>query len=103
MTNGIGQIGRLIPALQPGSETKGSSEANGPDGKFTDVFGKLINSVNSIQQESAQAQELLATGEAADLHQVMIAVEEAGITMDLFLEIRNRLLEGYQSLVKMPM
>jgi len=34
---------------------------------------------------------------------VMIAVEEAGITMDLFLEIRNRLLEGYQSLVKMPM
>ncbi len=103
MTNGIGQIGRLIPALQQGSEIKGGSVANEPDGKFTDVFGKLINSVNSIQQESAQAQELLATGEAADLHQVMIAVEEAGITMDLFLEIRNRLLEGYQSLVKMPM
>ncbi len=103
MTNGIGQISRLIPALQQGSETKSSAAGVAPDGKFTDIFGELINSVNSIQQEAANAQELLATGEAADLHQVMIAVEEAGITMDLFLEIRNRLLEGYQSLVKMPM
>lgn len=103
MTSGIGQINSLIPALQQGVEAKNSSEAIAPDGKFTDIFGELINSVNSIQQESAQAQELLATGEAADLHQVMIAVEEAGITMDLFLEIRNRLLEGYQSLVRMPM
>lgn len=103
MTSGIGQINQLIPALQQGSEAKNGSEVKVPDGKFTDIFGELINSVNSIQQESAQAQELLATGEAADLHQVMIAVEEAGITMDLFLEIRNRLLEGYQSLVKMPM
>ena len=103
MTNGIGQINRLIPSLQPGSEIKAGSEAKEPDSKFTEVFGELINSVNSIQQESAQAQEMLATGEAADLHQVMIAVEEAGITMDLFLEIRNRLIEGFQSLVKMPM
>lgn len=103
MTNGIGQINNLIPALQQGVEAKGSLDAKAPDGKFTDIFGELVNSVNSIQQESANAQEMLATGEAADLHQVMIAVEEAGITMDLFLEIRNRLLEGYQSLVKMPM
>jgi len=103
MTNGIGQIDRLIPALQQTDGTKNSPKETAPDGKFTDIFGELLNSVNSIQRESAQAQELLATGEAADLHQVMIAVEEAGITMDLFLEIRNRLLEGYQSLVKMPM
>ena len=103
MTNGIGQINQLIPALQQGNEAKSSTDVKVPDGKFTDIFGELVNSVNSIQQEAANAQELLATGEAADLHQVMIAVEEAGITMDLFLEIRNRLLEGYQSLVKMPM
>jgi flagellar hook-basal body complex protein FliE len=103
MTNGIGQINRLVPGLQPGIEATSAGNTKAPDGKFTEIFGEMIQSVNSIQQESAQAQELLATGEAADLHQVMIAVEEAGITMDLFLEIRNRLLEGYQSLVKMPM
>ncbi|MCP4703806.1 MAG: flagellar hook-basal body complex protein FliE [candidate division Zixibacteria bacterium] len=103
MTNGIGQINKLIPALQQAVESKSSSDVKATDGKFTDVFSELVNSVNSVQQESANAQEMLASGEAADLHQVMIAVEEAGISMDLFLEIRNRLLEGYQSLVKMPM
>ena len=41
------------------------------------------------------------TGEAADVHQVMVAVEEAGIALDLMLEIRNRVLEGYQELIRM--
>jgi len=103
MTNGIGQVNRLVPGLQPGIETKISGEVKSSEGKFTEIFGEMIQSVNTIQHEADHAQELLATGEAADLHQVMIAVEEAGITMDLFLEIRNRLLEGYQTLVKMPM
>lgn len=102
MSSGIGQINRLVPGLQTGIENQ-KPESQAPDGKFTEVFGKVLQSVNTMQQESARAQELLATGEAADLHQVMIAVEEAGISMDLFLEIRNRLVEGYQTLVKMPM
>ena len=41
------------------------------------------------------------TGEAADVHQVMVAVEQAGIALDLMLEIRNRVLEGYQELMRM--
>jgi len=103
MTSSIGQVSRLVPGLQQGIEGKGNSEPKPSEGKFTDVLGDLLQSVNSMHQESAKAQELLATGEAADLHQVMIAVEKAGITTDLFLEIRNRLLDGYEQLIKMPM
>ena len=36
-----------------------------------------------------------------DVHQVMVAVEEAGIALDLMLEIRNKVLEGYQELIRM--
>ena len=43
----------------------------------------------------------LVTGKAADVHQVMVAVEEAGIALDLMLEVRNRVLEGYQELIRM--
>ena len=43
----------------------------------------------------------LVTGQAADVHQVMVAVEEAGIALDLMLEIRDRTLEGYQELIRM--
>ena len=44
---------------------------------------------------------MLVTGQAADIHQVMVAVEEAGIARDLLLEIRNKVLEGYQELMRM--
>jgi flagellar hook-basal body complex protein FliE len=103
MSGNIGQIGRLVPELQnsikPDAVVKGDQDGV----SFTEVFTNLIDSVNTLQMEAGKAQELMAAGEAADLHQVMIAAEEAGIAMDLLLEIRNRLLEAYQTLMRMPM
>jgi flagellar hook-basal body complex protein FliE len=103
MSSAVNQIGKLLPGLQSDIQNSLSvaKEEGGPS--FTEVFGKLIDSVNSSQIEAAKSQQLAATGEAADLHQVMIAVEEAGITMDLLLEIRNKLVDAYQTLVRMPM
>ena len=62
-----------------------------------------MNSVNDLHMDAAKATEMLASGEAADLHQVMIAAEKAGIATELLLEIRNRLVDAYQQLVRMPM
>jgi flagellar hook-basal body complex protein FliE len=103
MSNNIGQINRLIPGLQKGLEQNHDAAEKAQNGKFVEVFSNMIQSVNNIQSEAARAQEQLAIGEAADLHQVMIAVEKAGIAMDLFLEVRNRLVEGYKTLIEMPM
>ena len=103
MSNNIGQINGLVPGLQKGVEQNPNVDEKPQNGKFVEIFTNMLQSVNSIQGEAARAQEQLATGEAADLHQVMIAVEKAGIAMDLLLEVRNRLVEGYQTLIKMPM
>ncbi len=103
MSNVIGQVTRLVPGLQKGLEKSGSIAGEEGGANFTEMFGKMLNSVNNLQTEAARAQQLAATGEAADLHQVMIAVEEAGISMDLLLEIRNKLVDAYQTLVRMPM
>ncbi|MEP0827038.1 MAG: flagellar hook-basal body complex protein FliE [Candidatus Zixiibacteriota bacterium] len=99
MSAPVNQITRLIPSFQ-GQLPAGAEKADGAH--FTELLEQMIGSVNNFQNEAAQAQQLAATGEAADLHQVMIAVEEAGITMDLLLEIRNRLVDAYQSLIQMP-
>ncbi len=104
MSGDIGNIPRLVTGLQNQLIEKSQpAEQSGEQGKFTDVLGDMLNSVNELQQNSAQLQEAMAAGDAVDLHQVMIAVEKAGVSMDLLLEIRNRLVDGYQSLVKMPM
>ncbi len=73
------------------------------DESFGDFLSQAIDGVNSLQKDSGQATESLMKGEAADLHQVMIAAEKAGISFDLLLEIRKRLLEAYQNIVRMPM
>ena len=46
--------------------------------------------------------EQMATGEIEDVHQVMIAVEQANTAMEFMLEIRNKIIEAYQEVMRMP-
>ncbi|MFH1569232.1 MAG: flagellar hook-basal body complex protein FliE [Gemmatimonadota bacterium] len=68
---------------------------------FHDLVKSFAADVNDLQFEAGHAIDMLVTGEAADVHQVMVAVEQAGIALDLMLEVRNRVLEGYQELIRM--
>lgn len=68
---------------------------------FGDLVKTFARDVNDLQFQAGHAVDLMATGQATDVHQVMIAVEEAGIALDLMLEIRNRVLDGYQELIRM--
>jgi flagellar hook-basal body complex protein FliE len=71
-------------------------------GSFGDMLSKAIGNVNELQHQAGEAQEKLIKGEAAELHQVMIAAEKAGISFDLLLEVRRRLIEAYQEIMRMP-
>ena len=68
---------------------------------FSDLVKTFVGDVNELQFKSGRAIDMLVTGEAADVHQVMVAVEQAGIALDLMLELRNRIMEGYQELMRM--
>ena len=45
----------------------------------------------------------LITGEVEDLHQVMIAAQKASITLDLTIQVRNKVVEAYQEIMRMQM
>jgi flagellar hook-basal body complex protein FliE len=87
------QTVRIAPEASPDQIGGGQS--------FSDLVKEFAGDVNSLQFRAGHAIDQLVTGEAADVHQVMVAVEEAGIALDLMLEVRNRLLEGYQELIRM--
>lgn len=70
---------------------------------FGDYLSEAVKGIENLQKEAGEAQDKLIRGEAAELHQVMIAAEKAGISFDLLLEVRRRLLEAYQELIRMPM
>ena len=70
--------------------------------KFSDVLSKFIEDVSDLQNQADKSIEKLAAGEVADVHQVMKAVEEANIALELMLEIRNRIVDAYQEIMRMP-
>jgi flagellar hook-basal body complex protein FliE len=41
-------------------------------------------------------------GKVTNLHQIMIGMEESRLSFQLFLQVRNRVLEAYQDILKMP-
>ncbi|MCK4573324.1 MAG: flagellar hook-basal body complex protein FliE [candidate division Zixibacteria bacterium] len=106
MSNPVGNINRMIPGLIE-KVTGGQGEVAGPDAKsgvsFGDVLSNMINSVNETQLDAAQSQQALMAGEPVELHDVMIKAQEAGISMDLLLEVRNKLMSAYNEIMRMQM
>lgn len=106
VSEGILKVQRLIPGLVERTESKSSAvslPAAVDQPKFSDMVTDLLQSVNGVQNEAAAIQQAYLAGEEVELHQMMIKAEEAGISMDLLLEIRNRLIDAYNDLMKMPM
>lgn len=68
-------------------------------GKF---FKELVGKVNDLSVQSDQAIQKLATGENRNLHETMIAVEKASISFQFMSQVRNKALEAYQEVMRMP-
>ena len=97
---GRGEL-RTQTVTSPQAGAAGTAPAGKP--RFSDLVADFVGDVNSLQFQAGHAVDQLMSGQAADVHQVMVAVEEAGIALDLMLEIRNRVLEGYQELIRMQL
>jgi flagellar hook-basal body complex protein FliE len=68
---------------------------------FGQVLGQAVQEVNAKQATAAQTVRDLQAGQNVSLHQAMIAMEEASVSFQLMVEVRNKLLEAYQELMRM--
>jgi flagellar hook-basal body complex protein FliE len=68
---------------------------------FASVLKDSINQVNQSQLEADTMTEKLAQGQNVDLHQVMIAQQKANITLQATMEIRNKVIDAYQEMMRM--
>jgi len=86
----------LIDPASP-QEQKGKVK----DVRFSDQLRELLYSVNTKQAQTNEVVGKVVTGESEDLHTAMIALEEASVSFQLMLEIRNKMLEAYQEINRM--
>jgi flagellar hook-basal body complex protein FliE len=68
---------------------------------FQDLLKKAVTDLNVSQVGSNESIRALATGGEENLHDVMIAMEKANLTLQYAIQIRNKVLEGYQSIIQM--
>lgn len=84
----------------PGVGRKEVKPANG--GKsFADTMKDSIAKVEGMQRDASQAMTDLAVGRTKTLHETMITVEQASISMNLLLAVRNKVIGAYQEVMRM--
>lgn len=93
-TSGIVPIPDLAPA--------GSAGTSGASG-FLDSLKSAIGTVNDTQLEAGRAVGALMTGETQDIHRTMVALQQADVSFQLMMQIRNKLVAAYEEIQRMQM
>ncbi|WP_050465672.1 flagellar hook-basal body complex protein FliE [Herbaspirillum autotrophicum] len=79
----------------------GAANVAGQTGQFMEMVTKGLGEVNQQLISTQTGLQQLAVGDVQNLHQVMIQMEEARMSFQLLVQVRNRVLETYQDLMKM--
>jgi flagellar hook-basal body complex protein FliE len=96
----IDQIAARGPELPDGaSERPKSAKAGGPS--FGSLVEKTIDETERLQERADGMVKGLAQGEITDVHEVMLAMSRADLSFRMVLEVRNKLLDAYQEVMRM--
>ena len=87
-----GSVGRL-DSVMPGRFSSGPS--------FGATLVNALSDVNALQNTADVAAQKLATGDAQDIHQVLLALNHASSAFSLTLQVRNKAIDAYQEVMRM--
>lgn len=105
--------GKAMPAgaLKGIGGAQGAAPLGGVDGapgaggvlrtEFTSLLDKAVTEVEGKMRAAEVERQKVLTGETNNLHQATIAASEAGIAFSLMVEVRNKLVESYQEILRM--
>lgn len=71
------------------------------ENQFSTILVDSIKSMNNEQIESGEMVQAFLKGEGPDLHTVMINTEKANMSVEFAVQIRNKVMEAYQEIMRM--
>ena len=90
----------LNPGALPKPATGDTSAASGGAG-FADALGKVVAAVESTEHQANGAVSGMLAGKT-DVHEAMIALQRADLTLQFSVQIRNKLVQAYHEIMRMP-
>jgi len=95
---GINSIGPVQGGGFPQKITGPAQQKGGAS--FKDTLNGFLKDVNQMQQKADQSIQKMMAGEITDVHQVMSTVEEANVAFNMMMEIRGKVMDAYQEIMR---
>ena len=95
ITSGIGSIGGSLPTAQTPTSTPSTAGAG-----FGDALKKAVNVVESTTTDANTAIGRMLDG-SGDVHEAVIALQKADTTLQLTVQVRNKIVQAYQDIMRM--
>jgi len=92
----VTRIGQL-PPLPAATPEVGAPKAS----SFGQVLKDSLSQVNALQREADTAIQGLAMGATGTLHDTMLAIQKAELSFKLMMQVRNKIVEAYQEVLRM--
>lgn len=92
---------KLSPELE-GAIDKATSLGKSEDSTFGNLLMEKIQKVDAAQIQADQAVTEFSTGKGRNLHEAVLAMEMADTSLRLMVTVRNKALEAYQEIMRMP-
>ncbi len=89
----------IRPNLQSPIHAQYKKPRTGSEG-FCDVVKKAVKRVNEMQAEADKSSQQLVKGQAG-IHETMIVLQKADISLRLLLQIRNKAMDAYREIIRM--
>ena len=91
-----------MPTVHFVNSATASQATTGAHGSsFINSLQQAISKVNDLQLEASQATDALMTGQTQNIHQTMVALQEADVSFQLMMQIRNKLVTAYEEIQRM--
>ena len=72
-----------------------------PSATFTQAIKKAASEVNSLQGQADKLAVNLASGDVEDVHKAMMAMQKAKLALDFTIQVRNKVIEAYQEIMRL--
>lgn len=89
----------MLGMIEPQKEGTSSSESSSQN---KNLFKEMLSEVNGQQHEADNQVRQLLLGKV-DLHEAMLALEKAELSLRLLVQVRNKMVRAYEELSRMPM
>lgn len=93
----------LISGLDISSAPETKASKNDTTVNFMDYLKGALGEVDALQKEAAANAEKLALGDESYLHNTIISYEKATLALQLAIEVRNKMLDAYQEIMRIQM